>query len=89
MRDGHSDAGVRDLVMGKKAVARRYGDGASRLGQSDERATIRRLRAGYVAAFGGDGSHARTALRCRCASRGPVKGGRPIAARECGYGSGR
>src|ERR1700686_3539772 len=84
-----SDGEMHGLVACEEAIARRHGDMAPRLGQSGYCTAIRLFRASYVVAFGGDGSHALTALRRRCANRGPVKGGRSIAAGERGCGGGR
>ena len=84
-----SNGGVLDLVMREQVAARRYGGMAPRLGESGGYTAIRVLRANHLAALGGDGLHVLTALRCRRTSRGRVKGGRPIAAGECGSGRGR
>src|ERR1700722_16910762 len=83
------NGGVLDLVVCEQVATRRHGGMAPRLGESGGYTAIRFLRASDIAALGGDGLHVLAALRCRRANRGPVKGGWPIAAGECGSGGGR
>ena len=83
------DAAMPGLVVSEEAIARRHGDMSPRLGPSGGYTAIRLVGASCVGAFGGDGSHALTALRRRGANRGPVKGGRSIAAGKHGGGGKR
>src|SRR6478735_423247 len=71
-----------------EVVALRQSGTAPRLRATGRDTAVRLLRSSSGVALGGEGLHALTALRRRCASRGRVKRGGTIPAGERGSGGG-